>query len=120
MRAIALVGLSLLIHTRAEAKALRIGWIADGPWPMQEEVCATFEREISGLMTDVEVSFPAKIVADWSVAGVREASDRMLADPEIDLVLAMGVIASNELARRETLPKPVVAPWIIDATLQGV
>src|SRR5688500_5392576 len=118
----------VIVHTPASSQAapresVRIGWVSDGPWVLQEEVSGAFEREIVDLLgADVAVSFPAdkKLVADWTVAGVRAAVDRLLADPEIDLVLGLGLLASNELARRPELPKPVVAPWVVDAVLQEI
>ncbi len=47
------------------------------------------------------------------------ALERALADPAIDLVLAMGVIASDRAVRLHDIPKPVIAPFIIDAEIQG-
>src|SRR5687767_11966808 len=112
MRATALILLFVLVHTPAIAatKRVRIGWISDGPWVLQEQVCGAFEREIVDLLgNDVEVTFPEakRITADWTVAGIRAAADRLLADPEVDLILGLGLLASNELARRPDLPKPV-------------
>ena len=46
--------------------------------------------------------------------------DRLLADPEVDLLLALGVLSSNELALRGPLPKPVFAPFVFSRGLQGI
>ena len=44
---------------------------------------------------------------------------RLLGDPEVDVVLAMGVIASDRAARLRDIPKPLIAPFIVDAAIQG-
>ena len=38
----------------------------------------------------------------------------------IDIVLAMGVIASQALARRTNLPKPCFAPFVVNSTIQHI
>ena len=43
-----------------------------------------------------------------------------LADPEVDIVIAWGVMASQAVCCYAELPKPVVAPVIVDARLQGL
>ena len=42
--------------------------------------------------------------------GARDAVDRLLADRDVDMILALGVIASHEACQRRDLPKPVIAP----------
>jgi outer membrane protein len=124
MRAMTLLSLCALLYSPevfAAKKSLRIGWITDGPWPLQAEITSTFEREITDLLgREVEVSFTAKLVADWTSAGIKDGCDRLLSDPNVDLVLAIGLIAANELGRRPSLPKPVVGVWVIDAALQQI
>ena len=57
---------------------------------------------------------------DWTAGGIREAVDRLLSDPEVDILLAIGPQSSNDVARRPTLPKPALAAFVIDAELQGI
>ena len=68
-----------------------------------------------------EFRFPdeARIVGDWSVDTVETSLARLLGDPEVDVVLAMGVIASDRAARLRDIPKPLIAPFIVDAAIQG-
>ena len=53
-------------------------------------------------------------------AGVRAALDRLLADREVDLIVAAGVLASDDACRRGPLAKPVIAPAVIDPELQSL
>ena len=100
---------------------VRIGVVVDGPWERNEEVESRFREEILDLTRgEFDVRFPeeAHIVGDWSVARVDSALDELLASPDVDLLLAMGIIASDRVIRRPGLPKPVIAPFVIDADVQ--
>ena len=113
------------IHSqeRPDQPLVRIGLVIDGPWERAEEVRTLFERELTDLLGgEFDVQFPAsaRIEADWTLAGIRAAIDRLIEDPEVDLVIALGVIASSEVARRGPLPKPVIAPFVLDAHLGGI
>ncbi|MCA9728142.1 MAG: TolC family protein, partial [Candidatus Eisenbacteria bacterium] len=46
--------------------------------------------------------------------------DRLLANPDVDLILALGPLASMEAGRRGRLTHPVVAPFVLDAEAQGI
>ncbi|MCZ6878326.1 MAG: TolC family protein, partial [Acidobacteria bacterium] len=109
--------------TLAQAPVVRIGVALDGPSERNVGVRSVFEREI-GIMLEEEfnVQFPPekRLEADWTAAGVQAVIDRLLADPEVDLLLALGVLTSNELARRSLLPKPVFAPFVVSRGLQGI
>ncbi|MDH3672004.1 MAG: TolC family protein [Gammaproteobacteria bacterium] len=103
---------------------VRIGTVSDSLRELQPtDIRALFEREIVGLTRgEFDVRFPAdkQIHAAWSVARIKAGIDRLLADPQVDMVISLGVLASNELARRRQLPKPVIAPFIVDRTFQGL
>lgn len=102
---------------------VRIGIVVDGPWERNDEIRQMFEQEILTLAKgEFDVRFPKDklVVADWSLAGVKAAVDRLLADSEVDLILTLGVYASDDVCRRGDLPKPVIAPVVIDAEIQGL
>lgn len=101
----------------------RIGIVVDGPWERNDEIQAMFEREILDLTSgEFDVRFPAdrRLIADWSPSGVRSAIDSLLNDPDVDMLLTLGVIGSNDVARRTLIPKPVVGPFVLDPTLQDL
>ncbi len=107
----------------AQNRMVRIGVVIDGPWERNDDIREMTQREILTLTEgEFDVRFPdSKIItAEWTLAGVKSAIDRLFADPEVDLVLTMGVLASGNVSRRANLPKPVVAPFTIDAELQGL
>ena len=103
--------------------AVSIGVVVDGPWERNDEILDLFQQEITALLSgDFDVRFPAEAEIDggWTTEGVRDALNRLLKDPEVDLVLTVGVLGSVEAGRRSVLPKPVIAPLIWDANLQAI
>lgn len=94
----------------------RIGIVVDGPWKREQHRLEVMKNEILALTSgEFDVRFPEdKILhGNWELAGVNRAINQLLRDPEVDLVLALGVVASAEIARRKNLPKPVMAPMIV-------
>ena len=100
-----------------------IGFAIDGPAEGNDPILATYKREINELLSEeYDVRFPPEktIVADWTAAGVREAVDKLLSDPEVDVVVALGLISSQDLGRRGPLPKPAIAAVVVDPELQSL
>jgi outer membrane protein TolC len=100
-----------------------IGGVIDGPAPRYRELLPLFEQEIEDLVGD---RFRAGIderflrTADWTAAGVRAAIDDLLANPEVDMVVGFGVLASHDLAVRPPPPKPVFGTAVLDPDLQDL
>jgi outer membrane protein TolC len=102
---------------------VRIGFVFDGPWDRLKETQALFEKEIADLLGgEFLVRFPGtkQIMGNWTDKAVSDGINRLLADPGVDLVIALGVLASNDAAIRGDLPKPVLAPIVLDVDLQGL
>jgi len=113
---LAIFCLGLVTPTAAQTQPVRMGVIMDGPWERNLEIRGAFEREITQLLEgeyDPQFRADQLIVADWTPASVDAALDLLLSDPEVDFVLAAGVMASHLVARRGPLPKPVIAPYVI-------
>jgi outer membrane protein TolC len=112
----------LFIGLPAAAAPLRIGVVMDGPWAGNDPLLELFKAEIFALTSgEFPVSFPADktVTGDWTMDGVKGAADKLLRDPEVDLLLAIGVLTSHDLAHRGPLPKPTVAPFTVDRAIQG-
>ncbi len=77
---------------------VRFGIVLDGPSEQNAQIVETFQAEILGVLEgEFDASFsPARILtSDWTASGVRAVLDRLLSDPDVDQVLALGVLASN-------------------------
>jgi outer membrane protein TolC len=121
--ALALWGLSPMNADARELPVIRIGILRDGPAVRFPETRAILKEEILALTTaEFDVRFPPAADRDgnWEPADIRAALDGLLADPQVDIVVTLGAIASNEALRRGPLPKPVIAAAVIDAKLQNL
>ncbi len=107
----------------AQLPVVRIGIVLDGPSERNDELRFVFEQEIGIMLEqefDVRFPPPKRLEADWTATGVQEVIGQLLDDPEVDLLLALGVLSSNELARRGPLPKPVFAPYVFTQGIQDI
>ena len=100
---------------------VHVGIVTDGPWMRYTEARETLKKEIMDVTSSqFDVRFPSDlfIQGDWSVTGINNAIDRLLENPEVDLVITLGRLASSEVCKRRNLAKPVIAPMIVDARIQ--
>lgn len=134
--AVAVLALLLLTASVAVAQSpdarpiVTVGILVDGPAPDGDSVLlqgqrdlalATIREETEALTrVDFDVRFPDDkiLTGDWSTAAARADADRLLADPEVDIILSLGPFATNDLARRTGLSKPVIGVWALDADAQ--
>jgi outer membrane protein len=102
---------------------VRIGIVLDGPGPRNTEYLALFEKAIRDVLgSDLTVQFPEsmKLQGDWTAASVQSAMDQLLSNPHTEVILALGILASNDAGHRTALRKPVFAPFVLDPELQGI
>lgn len=112
-----------IVSFSPEAKGVNIGIVFDGPSDLNDKALGAYKKEITDLTEgEFTVRFPENkiLTADWTTAGVSDAINRQLTDPGVDILITLGVIGSTEMAGRSTLPKPVIAPWVIDPALLGL
>lgn len=104
-------------------RPLRVGLVTDGPVgdgsTAREEILAAVREVLEG---DFRLELPdeAQVQGAWTVASVDAALDRVLARRDLDLVLALGLIASHRAGVRERLSAPVVAAFVVDPLAQGL
>lgn len=111
------------LFAEASRKPIRIAMVMDGPSQSLEGIRDIFQKEIADLMDrehTIEFSDRTQFMGDWTEALISKEVSRALRDPRIDIVVAVGPIASNDIGLRKNLPKPSFAPFIIDHALQGL
>ncbi|MFW2368300.1 MAG: TolC family protein [Desulforhopalus sp.] len=108
-------------HDTAQLPSFNIGIVTDGPYAYKPDLVAVFTQEIR-LMAEGEflVDFPESMVleGDSTPGGINRHLDMLLNNPDVDLVLALGTLASTEALKKTDLMKPVVAPFVFDTRLQ--
>jgi hypothetical protein len=110
-----------LTPAAAQRAVIHVGLILDGPSGRNAAIQLEFQKQIAEFFSseyDVRFTPENTLEGDWTVAGVKAAIDRLLADKDVEFILALGPISSNEIALRQNLPKPVIACAVIDAELQ--
>src|SRR5690349_19548371 len=103
----------------AQARPARVAVILDRESPRFQPLVDAFQREVLGFFRPGEITLLPPSAGDGTAAGVARALDRALGDSTVSAVVTLGAIGSHLLARRSSLPKPVVAGVIIDAAWQG-
>ncbi len=114
---------SLLPIPAAAQRVVTFGVVIDGHSFYNASFLTLLQHEIGDLLgSEFDVRFPdgKEIVADWTRPAIETALQRLLDDPDVGLILTFGVIASQVAAEFGPLPKPVVAPLVLDAELQGL
>jgi outer membrane protein TolC len=102
---------------------VRIAFVFDGPVPNNEEFLELFAAEIREVLRgEFDVQFPAAMTreADHTLSGVSRVVDELLIDPRVDLLIPLHPLGSYDVTRRGPLPKPVVAPFVMDPEVQSV
>jgi outer membrane protein TolC/ABC-type uncharacterized transport system substrate-binding protein len=77
-------------------------------------------REVTRQEYDVRFPDDLKLQGGSSPQGVKQALDRVLADRRVNVVIALGFLATMDVSKRTHLPKPVIAPIALDPQLQGL
>lgn len=57
---------------------------------------------------------------DWNAEKAKALYHSLAADPEVDLIVTLGVVSSTVITKAQNYPTPVISIGIIDPVLQGV
>lgn len=107
---------TLACAARAEHR-VNVGVVFDGPHPGNAAVLRAIEEETTALAQNgLAIEFPEakRAEGDWTAVGARNAIDRLMKDKKVDMVMALGAIASADLCRRGPLAKPGIAVFALD------
>jgi len=124
MRLRYLLALMLLLTPMAQAaKVVNIGIVTDGPMEHIAWSPELFKNELLVLTrADFDIRFPVakQIDGGWSAKRIAAAHRQLQQDPQVDMVMALGYVASATVALDQSLRKPTFAPFIMDADFQGL
>ena len=129
MRNIAVVLLLLFLqpfapaHAQRTAGVIHVGVVLDAPSERNTWILKEFEKQLTDFFvpqSDVRFVPEYTMTADGTLPGIRSAIDKLMRDPEVEIVLALGAVSSYEISQRKNLSKPVIASYVLDAELQGL
>jgi len=112
---------TLFISADAQAKSVRIGIVYDGTSERFPGIIELVKDETFNITRGAHtVAFPEnqQLGGDYDLEKIKRAIDKILASTQVDLVLTLGEVATNEVCQRRNLPKPVIASYVIDAQTQ--
>ncbi len=116
-------GASQALAEEPGLEEVNIAIVVDGPWGRNMEVRELTRREILALTEgEFDVRFPDEyfLTGDWTVEGAVSNLQLLLDNPDVDLVIAWGVLSSHSICCLVGVTKPVIAPVVLDIRLQGV
>ncbi|MCZ6536607.1 MAG: hypothetical protein O7C03_06440, partial [Gammaproteobacteria bacterium] len=107
----ALLACCLFVVTSAVwARDVVVGVLGDGLQSRAVIPVELLQKEFNDLMQpEFNVRMPAdkQLNGGWTVDGVRSALDELLNDPEVEVIIANGVVASHLAGHWGKLKKPV-------------
>lgn len=122
---IIVIAMILIFNTASLSfdKDIQIGVVFDGPREKNYAIWKSFKNEILVLIgNEYDIQFPNNklIESDYSVNGIKKSINQLFNDPQVDLVITMGLYSSQIVSQFGDLPKPTIAPFILDYELQMI
>ena len=100
--------------------AITIGLVSDGASTNSRFLEENIKNEINSLLQfQYDISYKT-LSADGSAASIKANFQAMYDDPTVNIVIGVGLLASDELVRLKNYPKPSIATITIDANLQDL
>ena len=123
---LALLGFAQVVS--AERPVVNIGIALDGDLDLRQLVIELLQPELEELTRsefDVRIPYEKMVQGDATIEGVRAVVDQLLHDDDVHIVITAGAIGSHVVASElgkggAKLPKPVIAPFVLDTDLQDV
>ncbi len=103
------------------ASPVDIAILTDGPSAQTDEVVRLMKDELRSLGgTEFEIRYPEHLQrnGNWSAEAVEAELNRLLANRDADVIVTLGAIGSSLTAKLKP-STPIIAPFVIDAKLQG-
>jgi outer membrane protein len=118
-----LISINYKIALAQDNKEFNIGVVFDGPSQLNNVVLNLVKHEVDELTAaEFYINFPKDKIIDggWNITQIQSSIEMLLMDIDVDIIITLGAIASDNIAKRGNLPKPVIAPFIVDPKMQGI
>ncbi len=104
------------------AREINIALIKDGPAQknflaeekVKQEIISLLGSEFNPRFVNTE-----KTTGDWSLKGINQIIKNNYQDQSVDIIVTLGAVSSNEIAKLNSHPKPTIAAITIDPVAQS-
>ncbi len=93
---------------------VRIGVITDGYLSRLSINTDVLEEEIIDLLSpEFNIIFPSakRVSGRWSVKSIKDGVEKLLSDPDVDIIITAGLLASDYVLSKKYTAKPVFIPY---------
>ena len=120
---VAMLTVSFQVGIAKQQDRVNISIVFDGPNYLNKMVLKLVKEEILELTkSEFDVNFPEDKIFDgnWNVNDIKSVIRKLLSDDNVDIIITLGAVASDIISKEDKLSKPVIAPFIVDAKIQGL
>ncbi len=102
---------------------MTIGILTDGPSAVIERLQTQFTEELAALTGKefiLRIGATKSLNGEWSMEKLQQAHQQLQADPEVDMILALGIAAGQVALHSRSLRKPTFAPLVLNTDLSAL
>ncbi|QFR49089.1 outer membrane efflux protein [Sulfurimonas lithotrophica] len=103
------------------SQEIKVGIIMDAQTSGYQKIKDELSTELK-LMTQSEfnVHFVNPIIIDWSIIKAQAALEKLQNNPDIDLIITIGLVSANIALKETKLTKPTFAPYLLHFEQQPI
>lgn len=99
-------------------KTVNIGFIYDGPGLQNYPYFRVLKEEIADILSDdFQVTF-TDFEGNWTSESIQIAVDKALDDPNLDAIVPVGLLSSQEVMFAGDFEKPIAIPYVMSQEVQ--
>ena len=109
------VFMAVNIWSQPLSSKVKVSIIMDAETSQYQKIKDELSTELK-LMTEGEfnISFTKPAVIDWSIAKAQATLQKVQNNPDIDIIIAIGLISANAALNEKELKKPTLAPFLLN------
>jgi len=107
----------------AGKQPINIGVVFDGRENKNNPFVSLLRDELNALLGskyNIRMDDRFILPSGWSAEAINNNYNRLVSDPDINIIIAAGAITGSIVSRKEPYKKPVIAIGMIDPVVQGV
>ncbi len=117
---IRILQLILLLFTTSYISSqtnITIGIVKDADIKEFNEFSTMLQKEVTDLISSANSVHFKELSADWDTTSINTNISQLVADPEIDYIIALGYLSSRQLSKLKNYSKPSIATTILDDSM---